>query len=162
MLDGTELPARQAYIACHMGYGPEEGCDASSFPDDLYPDNFVRDRAIDLLDRKPKDKPWFLQVNFPGPHHPIATTSKMAESVIDREWPLPFNAARSNPMNDCPQQDQKREHPEMTIIPPQLEGRCNYAAEIENLDMLMNTIVQHVADMGEFDNTTIALAGDHG
>jgi arylsulfatase A-like enzyme len=50
----------------------------------------------------------------------------------------------------------------MTIIPLQLEGRCYYAAEIENLDMIMNTIVQHVADMGEFDNTTIALAGDHG
>lgn len=162
MLDGTELPARQAYIACHMGRGPEEGCDASSFPDELYPDNFVRDRAIDLLNRKPKDKPWFMQVNFPGPHHPIATTSKMAESVIDREWPLPFNAVKSHPMNDCPQQDQKREHPEMTIIPPQLEGRCNYAAEIENLDMLMNAIVQRVADMGEFDNTIIVVAGDHG
>ena len=61
MLDGTKLPARQAYIACHKGLGPDEGCDASSFPDELYPDNFVRDRAIDLLDRKPKDKPWFLQ-----------------------------------------------------------------------------------------------------
>jgi hypothetical protein len=36
MLDGTKLPAGQAYIACHMGRGPKEGCDASSFPDDIY------------------------------------------------------------------------------------------------------------------------------
>jgi hypothetical protein len=85
--------------------------------------------------------------------------SKMAESVIDKEWPLPFNAARSNPMSDCPQQDQKREHPEMAINPPQLEGRCNYATEIENLDMQMNTIVHHVADMGEFDNIKLLLRG---
>ncbi len=50
MLDETKLPARQAYIACHMGHGLKEGCDASSFPKDLYSNNFVHDRAIGLLD----------------------------------------------------------------------------------------------------------------
>lgn len=91
LMNGTQISARDAYIACMTGEGPENGCDAASFPESIYPDDFVRDRAIDLLKRKPGDKPFFMQVNFPGPHHPVVVTSSMARSVMDRLWPPPVN-----------------------------------------------------------------------
>lgn len=59
----------------------------------------------------------------------------------------------------CPQQE-NNEDP--ATIQPQHNGRCNYAAELENLDELMYTIVKRVTELGELDNTIIVVAGDHG
>jgi len=158
--DGTEINARQAYKGCMIGKGVPDGCDASSFQNENYPDDFVRDKAIELLHRKPAGKPWFMQVNFPGPHPPIVSTSRMAASVMERQWPDPIN----NPgFMRCPQQTQKFNlNNRGQILPPQIDGRCNYAAELENLDALMFSIVKQVEEMGELDNTIVIVAGDHG
>ena len=45
-------------------------CQAASFPQALYEDDFTADRAVDLLRRAPAETPWFLWVSFPGPHSP--------------------------------------------------------------------------------------------
>jgi len=163
--DGTDINARQAYKGCMIGKGVPDGCDATSFQNEIYPDDFVRDKAIELLNRKPKEgrkggKPWFMQVNFPGPHPPIVSTSRMAASVMERQWPDPIN----NPgFMRCPQQTHKFKLSNRgQILPPQIDGRCNYAAELENLDALMHSIVNHVQEMGELDNTIVIVAGDHG
>ena len=101
--DGRTIRAQVAYKACLDGLGPDKGCDASSFTEEIYPDDFVRDRAIDILDRKPAGKPWFLQVNFPGPHPPIVSTSAMARSVMGRKWPPPINKPDYDEHYRCPQ-----------------------------------------------------------
>lgn len=170
MKNGTEIGARQAYVACVQGLGPGGGCDSSSFSESIYPDRFVRDVAIDLLERRrdaDKDasaKPWFLQVNFPGPHHPIISTSKMAKSVMGRTWPPPFDMDDSNhwATMSCPQQQMAAGAAADDDIGPQVGGRCNYGAEIEYIDELMQTIVNKVEELGELDNTIVVVAGDHG
>lgn len=159
--DGRTIGARAAYKDCMEEPINAHGkCDAKSFPNEIYPDDFVKDRAIELLDRKPQGKPWFLQVNFPGPHHPVVSTSRMAASVMDRQWPDPIN----NPgWGRCPQQIEKYARGVSHFeVPPMADGRCNYAAELENLDLLMFTIVKHVEDMGDLENTIVIIAGDHG
>lgn len=45
-------------------------CTADKFIAEIYPDDFVANEAIQLLSERKTDKPWFLQVNFPGPHTP--------------------------------------------------------------------------------------------
>lgn len=175
MMNGTQISARDAYIACMTGEGPEGGCDATSFPESIYPDDFVRDRAIDLLKRKPSDsKPFFMQVNFPGPHHPVVVTSSMARSVMDRLWPPPVNPqqvefAPSGEAMTCQQQwklsgkKHVRVDPaKMKLVHPQKEGRCNYGAEIEHIDRLMSSIVEQLKATGELANTVVVVAGDHG
>ena len=158
--DGSDINARQAYKGCMTGHTASNGCDASSFQNEIYPDDFVRDKSIELLNRKPAGKPWFMQVNFPGPHPPIVSTSRMAASVMERHWPDPIN----NPgFMRCPQQTQKfKLNNSGQLMQPQMDGRCNYAAELENLDALMFSIVKHVEEMGELDNTIVIVAGDHG
>ena len=167
MRNGTDINARQAYIACVQGLGPEGGCDSSSFNEDVYPDKFVRDVAIDLLDRKnhvgsgSDGQPWFLQVNFPGPHHPIMSTAKMAKSVMDRTWPPPVDMDDADHWTvSCPQQQLGPD--DVDDVGPQVGGRCNYGAEIEYIDQLMQDIVNKVKEMGEMGNTIIVVAGDHG
>ena len=167
--DGRTIHAKTAYKACLEGLGPEEGCDSSSFTEEIYPDDFVRDRAIDIFERRPRGKPWFLQVNFPGPHPPIVSTSAMARSVMGRKWPPPLNRLDFENY-PCPQtaglskfeQEVMLASGEQTPVQPQTGGRCNYAAEIEHLDALMSSIVDHVRMSGELDRTIIVVSGDHG
>lgn len=160
--NGTEVTAFDAYEACWGGHIGKEGslCDATSFTEDVYPDQYVRDSAIEILKRKPKDKPWFLQVNFPGPHPPILATADMAEKVKGRVWPPPYDNG-SDHQDICPQQDLRGEydHPEHQ---PVNGGRCNYGAELENLDALMSTIVDHLSATQELSSTIVCIGGDHG
>ena len=51
-------------------------------PDDAYGDNWIARNGIALLNAAPKDKPWFIQVNFNGPHSPWDITRSM-----EKRWP---------------------------------------------------------------------------
>jgi len=156
--DGTQVKAIDAFRDCSEGkiIPGSSNCESLSFTEELYPDTYVQRNAITLLDRKPRDKPWFLQVNFPGPHPPFLTTKDMAESVVDREWPLPYDAENIDPI--CPQQEMRNNGQEFG---PQKDGRCNYGAQIEHIDSLIHQTINHL-DRKELDNTLVCITGDHG
>lgn len=156
--DGKEIKAIDAYRDCSEGKitPGSSNCDSLSFTEELYPDTYVQRNAISLLDRKPRDKPWFLQVNFPGPHPPFLATKEMAESVADREWPRPYDNEHYDPI--CPQQEMQNKGQEFG---PQKDGRCNYGAQIEHIDSLIDQTIRHL-DRKELDNTLVCITGDHG
>ena len=77
-----------------------------------------------MLEDKPNNMPWFLQVNFPGPHPPFSITKLMNESVNDLNRsliPYPYNCSFDEDA--------------MKI------SRLDYIAEIENIDILMGDIL---------------------
>ena len=41
-------------------------------PDYAYQDNYIQSSTIELYQRKPIGQPWFLQLNYAGPHPPFA------------------------------------------------------------------------------------------
>ena len=45
----------------------------SILPNHLYPDIWIADRAIKMLDQMPLTKPWLLWISFVGPHEPFDT-----------------------------------------------------------------------------------------
>jgi arylsulfatase A-like enzyme len=45
---------------------------------------------------------------------------------------------------------------------PQLGGRCNYAAELENIDKLMSHVELYLEDTEQLNNTIVCIVGDHG
>ena len=47
----------------------------TALPDDAYGDNWVAGNTLQVLDRLPREQPWFLQVNFLGPHNPFDVTN---------------------------------------------------------------------------------------
>ena len=51
----------------------------------LYWDDWTRDESVRLLDEKPPNTPWFMQVNFPGPHPPFIITAEMNASIMERD-----------------------------------------------------------------------------
>lgn len=89
---------------------------------------------------------------------------------MGRKWPPPINKPVYDEHYRCPQSDglSKFEQEamlasgEQTPVQPASGGRCNYAAEIEHLDALMRSIVDHVRAAGELDRTVIVVSGDHG
>jgi arylsulfatase len=118
---------------------------ATPLPDEAYGDNWVGRKAEELINDAPAGKPWFLQVNFPGPHDPWDITKSMEASVRDREeLPLPVNPGEEG----TPEQH--------------LKVRQNYTAMVENIDAWIGKLMDLIEKRGELDNTLIIYASDHG
>jgi len=143
---GKNITAWEAHNSCMKDM---KECDSASFPDHVYEDNWVGDNAIKLLERKPVGKPWFMHVSFPGPHPPFLVTSRMADSVSNRTWPQPVDNPKRDVCQNAPGE-------------PANGNRCNYGAEIENLDRLFGLLVDKVAALGELANTLVCISSDHG
>ncbi|MBI3505252.1 MAG: sulfatase-like hydrolase/transferase [Proteobacteria bacterium] len=115
----------------------------TDLPDDAYCDNWIGRGGLDLIDAVPKDRPWFLQVNFCGPHEPMDVTRSMKERWRGVDFPVPANGSGLD----------AAQHREI---------RRNYAAMIENVDMWVGRYVGHLAEKGLLDDTLVVYTSDHG
>ncbi len=111
--------------------------------DDAYNDNWVGRNGLELVRSFPTDRPWFLQVNFPGPHDPMDITPRMAAWYADAEFPQPY-------AND------QLPHDVHVAI------RRNYSAMIENIDRWLGQYVDMLAERGDLENTIMVYSSDHG
>ena len=112
-------------------------------PDEAYGDNWIARNGLALLDAAPRNRPWFLQVNFNGPHDPWDITAAMEKRWRGVKFPQP---------NRCDQ---------LTPATHELV-RQNYAAMIENIDRRAGELIEKVRQRGELENTLIAWSSDHG
>lgn len=118
----------------------------TSLPDEAYFDNWITRNGLQLLDRAPSDRPWYLEVNLQNPHHPWDITESMHALYRDPavDFPLP-------------------EHCNMDIPPAvHQEVRRNYAAMVEHLDQCVGRFLARLEERGELDNTIIVFISDHG
>ena len=112
-------------------------------PGDAYCDNWVGRNGLELLSNAPKDRPWYLTVNFVGPHDPEDITAEMEPTVRGRRFPQPNGSTEFTP--------------EIHVA-----IRQNYTAMVENIDRLIGRFIDEVKRRGELDNTVIVFASDHG
>lgn len=110
-------------------------------PDEYYADNWIGKKSCGMLATMPGSQPWFMQVNFSGPHDPWDVTLHMKERVKNRRFP---EAA------DC------------TITQENQGVRQNYAAMIENIDRIIGNCIAQLDAQGMLDNTIIVYSSDHG
>ena len=111
-------------------------------PDDAYCDNWIAANGLALLDQAGRE-PWFLQVNFNGPHEPMDITAAMHERMAGREFPAPHHSTQYTP--DAHQ-----------------AIRACYAAMIENIDDHLGRYLDVLAKRDALDETIIVYASDHG
>jgi len=123
--------------------GIQDATFPTSLPEAGYCDNFVGENALTLLRRAPARKPWFLQVNFTGPHDPWDITETMAEWYAGATFAPPLAHTRLAP----------EAHQRI---------RRNYAAMIENIDRWVGRLVAELHQRGELERTLIVFASDHG
>jgi arylsulfatase len=112
-------------------------------PDDAYCDNWVTENGLKLLDQAPSNKPWFMQVNWPGPHNPEDITASMERSVRSRKMP-PVNGS-----------NQYSAEVNGTI-------RQNYTAMCENIDRGVGKFLDWLEASGQLENTLVIFSSDHG
>ncbi len=117
--------------------------DPVQIPDDAYCDNFIGTQTIDMLKEFSGDQPWFMMVNFSGPHEPMDITKDMADRWAEVDLPIATGCCHSDP--DLVQ----------TI-------RRYYAAMIENIDDWVGKMIDQLKDQGQFENTLIVFSSDHG
>lgn len=128
-----------------------EGIDiAATFPTPLpehaYCDNFVGRTTAELLRGAPADQPWFMQVNFVGPHNPWDVTEAMHGWYRDPDvmFPGPVDATDRFPPD---------KHQAI---------RRNYAAMVENIDRWLGQFLDILEERGEREDTVVVFASDHG
>jgi arylsulfatase A-like enzyme len=162
--DGSRLSGFDAICACYHLASPDKDkhktqdrkdCDAVSFADALYWDTYITDRAVELLQSAPQSQPWFLQVNWMDPHPPFAVTSSMAARVAGRSWPQSVD-----PGGKTKDTDVCSNTPGGVGIGTGWE-RCNYAAELENLDQLFGRVLGAIPS-GAMARTVVCVSSDHG
>ncbi|MBL8179401.1 MAG: sulfatase-like hydrolase/transferase [Bryobacterales bacterium] len=115
----------------------------SPLPEEAYCDNWIAARGLDLLRRAPSAKPWFLQINFAGPHNPVDITRRMERTVRRRQFPEP---------EDYEEHSVERHN----------AVRQNYTAMVENIDRWLGIYTEELRKRGELDNTLIFFSSDHG
>lgn len=114
----------------------------TSLPADLYCDNWITENAIHVIRGFDKSAPWFIQVNFTGPHPPFDVTKEMKERWENVEFPYPV----------CSQEN-----------PQEAQGiRQNYAAMLENIDFCIGRILKTLKETDQYSNTLVVYASDHG
>ena len=133
----------QRYVQEHAARREHLGGYVTALPDDAYGDNWVAGHALRVLRELPRAAPWFLQVNFLGPHDPFDVTAAMRARWERVQFPLPH----------------ANEHPDRAAL---LRARQNYAAMIENIDSWCGRLLDAVAARGELRNTIVVYASDHG
>ncbi len=112
-------------------------------PEEAYCDNWLSNNGLQLLKEAPRDKAWFLQINFTGPHPPMDITAAMEKACRGRDFPQPHRSTQFTPATH-------------------VAIRQNYTAMIENIDRWVGVSLAEVDKRGETDNTLVVFSSDHG
>lgn len=137
-----EWGARESHVA-DFGLRDRWAAFPSPLSEDDYCDNWIARNGLELLDAAPRDRPWFLQVNFTGPHNPWDITADMRRLYAGIQFAAPVPCAAGH----------ARAHQEI---------RRNYAAMVENIDSWVGKYVAEVERRGELGRTVIVFSSDHG
>lgn len=135
---------RRSHIAQQNRQGADIKIDPtpSPFTSDHHTDDFCGRAAQNFLRQWAVGEPWYLWVNFPGPHEPYDPTVAQLAVYDGVTFPMPIEPG---PV----------ENDHQAI-------RRAYAAMITGIDEWVGKLLAEVERRGELDNTYIIFSADHG
>lgn len=160
-------------------------------PADFYSTDFFTDRLISYIDAGHADgKPFFAYAAYTSPHWPLQAPVEFIERQrgrydegydiirqrrLKRQQELGIIPSDMQPATPLPE---SHENPKYTTAPKAdfktweslsaeeraVEARRMeiYAAMVENLDWNVGRLIQHLQDIGRYDNTLIVFMSDNG
>lgn len=125
-------------------------------------DRHIADGAIALLERKPA-KPFFLHVNFTGPHDPLHLTPGYETMYDPAAMPLPPNFLRDHPFDH----GNLGTRDEVLLPSPRdpMEVKreiAAYYAVVSHVDAQVGRILDTLRSIGQEQNTIVIFTSDHG
>lgn len=138
-------------------------------PDTAYPDGWVADQAIQVLEELSRsDEPWFFGVGFFKPHLPFAAPKKYFDLYDPRDMPVPPDTLSH------PSPSSWHSSNEMFISYGQHPGhpqtddayarqlRLAYAASTTYADAQVGKVLRAFKRLGLDENTIVVIWSDHG
>ncbi len=142
-----------------------------------YSTNFYTDKLIEYIDRHKEDKrPFFAFAAYTSPHWPLQVDEKYwrkyegryedgydklkerrleslkKAGMIPESTALPTNHESVKYWESLSEKEKKKESRKMEL----------YAGMVDNLDFNIGRLMQHLKDIGEFENTLIVFMSDNG
>ena len=155
----------------------EDGRYLTELPKDYYATKTYTDKMIGYIDANHGDgKPFFAYVSHQAPHDPYHLPDDWRDRHVgdyDMGWDAvrQQRLARQVELGIMPKGTELAERmwflPDPTVLAPgprAIVGRKMelYAGMVENLDFHVGRLVQHLKDIGEYDNTIFIVFGDNG
>ena len=149
----------------------------TKWPEGSYSTDLYTDKLIEYIDQNKDDKrPFFAYAAYTSPHWPLQVDEaywkkyegrydegydKLKEErllslkkagMIPENTALPPTHPSVRPWNSLSENEKKREARKMEL----------YSGMLDNLDVNIGRIVQHLKDIGEYENTLIIFMSDNG
>ena len=168
-------PAKYASLGRESLYN-KNGQEFKDFPPNAYAARYYTDMAIEMLDNRDKDKPFYLSFCHISPHSPLQAPGEVIDKYLEvyaRGWDalraerfehirsmgiFPENAELPPRPDEVPAWDSLSEGEQMT----EAKRMATYAAMIDILDENIGRLTDHLREIGEYDNTVIFFLSDNG
>ena len=134
----------------------------SLLPDDEDLDMYTAQKAVEWITGYEDDKPFYLQVNFPGPHNPFDSPSTERALYDPADMPPAILDQTTGPLS--PQVQRQMTASRLQDIKTSQEQlmRQYYYAKVTHIDRGIGMLIDALSAKGLMDNTWIIYTSDHG
>jgi arylsulfatase A-like enzyme len=127
------------------------------------PGQEIADPAIQFLLTRKRGRPFFMYLAFGNPHDPRVAAEKYRRLYEADKLPLPKNFLPQHPFNNGEQLVRDERLAAWPRTASEIRSHLHdYYATITGLDHHLGRIIQALKDSGQYDNTLIVFAADHG
>ncbi len=117
----------------------------------------------DFLQRRKRDKPFFLYLSFMAPHDPRETWGQYHKMYPPEKVDLPPNFRPSHPFDNGAMEIRDEKLASRPREEEEVRGHiADYYAMISHLDAAVGKVLDELKDSGDFENTIFVFAGDNG
>lgn len=129
----------------------------------LHPSTWIVSEAQEFLRRRDTRKPFFLYLGFHRPHPPYDPPQWAFDQYVHDPMPAP-------PVGDWadevlgPLDDSWRADPSVAKLSPRAlqRARAGYFGHISHIDLLLNRLIETLAEYGLRQDTVLCFVSDHG
>ncbi len=150
--------------------------EAVELPENFYSSDYYTDKLIEFIGNDRDDQPFFVYATFTSPHDPLQVPEKHTQKylgqydvgweklreqrlqrmkelgLISEDLELPPRWKTVQPWESLTPEQQKYEAKTMAI----------YAGMIDNLDENIGRLIEHLKQIGEYENTVFIFLSDNG
>jgi len=145
----------------------------TAIPEELYATAFLGERACDYLAKADADKPFFLFVSFPDPHHPFNPPGKYWDMYKPDQFPVPEAYSRNDwappPLVRNIFTERETGKANLTGMGTigvsareAQEARALTCGMIACIDDAIGQVLDALDDSGRRDDTVVIFTSDHG
>lgn len=134
----------------------------SALPDDQSLDMYTAFKAVEWIEEYNGEKPFYLQVMFPGPHNPFDSSSADRALYDPEEMPLSIVEPTEGPISR--QVERSLRSGGLANMTPSQDRlmRLYYYAKVTHIDRCIGLVLDALQKRGALDDTWVIYTSDHG